>query len=84
MNELSMLFNKLDIDFTKVLKAASTKWNFVNFKPGIVGGHCISVDPYYLASKALDINFKTKFILSGRKINDNMVTILQKNFLFFK
>ena len=83
MNELSMLFNKLDIDFTKVLKAASTKWNFVNFKPGIVGGHCISVDPYYLASKALDINFKTKFILSGRKINDNMGDYIAKKFLFF-
>ena len=82
MNELSMLFNKLDIDFTKVLKAASTKWNFVNFKPGIVGGHCISVDPYYLASKALDINFKTKFILSGRKINDNMGDYIAKNFIF--
>ena len=83
MNELSMLFNKLDIDFRKVLKAASTKWNFINFKPGIVGGHCISVDPYYLASKASDINFKTKFILSGRKINDNMGDYITKKFLFF-
>ncbi len=80
MNELSMLFNKLEIDFTKVLKAASTKWNFINFKPGIVGGHCISVDPYYLASKAKDVNFKTKFILSGREINDNMGNYIVKKF----
>ncbi len=80
MNELSMLFNKLKIDFSKVLNAASTKWNFINFKPGIVGGHCISVDPYYLASKARDINFKTKFILSGREINDNMGSYIVKKF----
>ena len=73
-----MLFNKLEIDFSKVLHAASTKWNFINFKPGIVGGHCISVDPYYLASKARDINFKTKFILSGRNINDNIECIYKQ------
>ena len=85
MNELSMLFNKLEIDFSKVLNAASTKWNFINFKPGIVGGHCISVDPYYLASKARDINFKTKFILSGRSTNDNMGLYISKEFRnFFK
>ena len=83
MNELSMLFNKLDIDFTKVLKAASSKWNFINFKPGIVGGHCISVDPYYLTSKARDVNFKTKFILSGREINDNMGIYIIKKFKNF-
>ena len=83
MNELSMLFNKLEIDFSKVLNAASTKWNFINFKPGIVGGHCISVDPYYLASKARDINFKTKFILSGRSINDNMGLYISKEFRNF-
>ena len=72
INELSMLFNKLDIDTTEVLEAASTKWNFLNFKPGLVGGHCIGVDPYYLAQKADSIGFYPEMILSGRRINDNM------------
>ena len=66
----------------KSIKAASSKWNFINFKPRIVGGHCISVDPYYLASKARDVNFKTKFILSG-EINDNMGIYIIKKFKNF-
>lgn len=80
MNELSMLFNKLNIDFSEVLKAAKTKWNFLNFKPGLVGGHCIGVDPYYLAHRARTKNFNTKIILSGRMINENMHKYLVKNF----
>ena len=67
-----MLFNKLDIDTTEVLKAASTKWNFLDFKPGLVGGHCIGVDPYYLATKALQHGIKPEIILAGRKVNDEM------------
>ena len=80
MNELSMLFNKLNIDFSEVLKAAKTKWNFLNFKPGLVGGHCIGVDPYYLAHRARTKNFNTKIILSGRMINENMHKYLVKKF----
>ena len=72
INELAMLFNKLDIDTTEVLKAASTKWNFLDFKPGLVGGHCIGVDPYYLATKALQHGIKPEIILAGRKVNDEM------------
>ena len=72
VNELAMIFSKLDIDTTEVLKAASTKWNFLSFKPGLVGGHCIGVDPYYLASKAIQNGFNPEIILSGRKINDRM------------
>ncbi len=72
MNELSILFNKLNIDFSEVLKAANTKWNFLNFKPGLVGGHCIGVDPYYLAYKAKKVRFNPKVILSGRRTNENM------------
>ena len=72
VNELAMIFSKLDIDTTEVLKAASTKWNFLPFKPGLVGGHCIGVDPYYLASKAIQNGFNPEIILSGRKINDRM------------
>ena len=72
MNELSILFDKLDIDFTKVLEAANSKWNFLNFKPGLVGGHCIGVDPYYLSDKAKKVKFNTKIILAGRKINDGI------------
>ena len=71
INELSMLFNKMDIDTESVLKAAETKWNFNSYKPGLVGGHCISVDPYYLTYKANQIGFKTEMIIAGRKINDN-------------
>ena len=72
MNELSIIFNKMGIDTNAVLKAAGTKWNFLNFKPGLVGGHCIGVDPYYLTYKAEKIGYKSQVILSGRRINDSM------------
>ena len=72
INELSIIFNKLDIDTQEVLKAAETKWNFLPFKPGLVGGHCIGVDPYYLTYKAESIGYKPKIILAGRELNDNM------------
>ncbi len=72
INELSMLFNKLEINTQEVLKAANSKWNFQMFTPGLVGGHCIGVDPYYLMKKAKDVGFKTRLITQGRKINDNM------------
>ena len=72
VNELSILFNKLNIDTQAVLDAAGSKWNFLNFKPGLVGGHCIGVDPYYLTFKAESIGYKPNIILAGRKINDNM------------
>jgi len=72
VNELAMIFNNLDIDTKEVLNAASTKWNFLNFKPGLVGGHCIGVDPYYLANKAVKEGFKPEIILAGRKVNDRM------------
>ena len=72
VNELAMLFNKMDIDTNEVLDAASTKWNFLNFRPGLVGGHCIGVDPYYLTHKAQEIGYHTEIILAGRRINDNM------------
>ena len=72
MNELSILFNKLNIPTHEVLKAASTKWNFLNFFPGLVGGHCIGVDPYYLTHKAKSIGYDPEVILAGRKLNDNM------------
>lgn len=72
INEFLKIFQKLNINFTEVLKAASTKWNFLNFEPGLVGGHCIGVDPYYLAEKARQIGYNTKLILAGRKLNDGM------------
>lgn len=72
VNELSQIFEKLDVDTTEVLKAASTKWNFLNFKPGLVGGHCIGVDPYYLAYKAIQVGYKPEIILSGRKTNESI------------
>lgn len=72
INELALIFNKLDIDTQSVLEAASTKWNFLNFSPGLVGGHCIGVDPYYLTYKAIDVGYNPEMILAGRKINDNM------------
>ena len=72
INELSMIFNKLEIDTRSVLDAAETKWNFLPFKPGLVGGHCIGVDPYYLAHKALEAGHNPKIILAGRKVNDSM------------
>lgn len=72
MNELSVLFNKMDIDTREVLKAAGTKWNFLPFEPGLVGGHCIGVDPYYLTYKAEQIGYHPQVILAGRRINDSM------------
>ena len=72
INELSLIFNKLNINTNEVLKAASTKWNFIDFKPGLVGGHCISVDPHYLAHKSRQVGYNPKIILSGRNINDSM------------
>ena len=72
MNELAVIFEKLDIDTGDVLAAAGTKWNFLPFKPGLVGGHCISVDPYYLAHKAQQLGHDPQVILSGRRINDSM------------
>ena len=72
VNELSMIFNKLDIDTNAVLEAAGTKWNFLPFKPGLVGGHCIGVDPYYLTHKAQEVGYNPEIILAGRRLNDNM------------
>ncbi len=72
INELSLIFNKLNIDTESVLEAAATKWNFLPFTPGLVGGHCIGVDPYYLTYKALEVDYKPEMILAGRRINDNM------------
>ncbi|PZR18991.1 MAG: nucleotide sugar dehydrogenase [Flavobacterium psychrophilum] len=72
VNELSKIFNHLDIDTYAVLEAASTKWNFLPFKPGLVGGHCIGVDPYYLAQKAQEVGYNPEIILAGRRLNDSM------------
>ncbi|GGI28189.1 nucleotide sugar dehydrogenase [Pedobacter mendelii] len=72
VNELALIFDKMDIDTSDVLEAASTKWNFLNYKPGLVGGHCIGVDPYYLAHKSEALGYKPEVILSGRRVNDNM------------
>ena len=72
INELAMIFNKLDIDTEAVLEAAGTKWNFLPFRPGLVGGHCIGVDPYYLTHKAIEANYHPEMILAGRRLNDNM------------
>ena len=72
MNELSMIFHKMDIDTKDVLDAASTKWNFIRFSPGLVGGHCIPVDPYYLTYKARELGYHSQVILAGRAVNDSM------------
>ena len=72
INELAILFDKLDLDTKEVLDAANTKWNFLNFRPGLVGGHCIGVDPYYLTYLADEVGYKSKIILAGRKLNDSM------------
>lgn len=72
INELAVIFNKLNIDTEEVLKAAGTKWNFLPFRPGLVGGHCIGVDPYYLTHKAQSIGYNPEVILAGRRINDGM------------
>jgi len=72
INELALIFNKLGIDTEEVLKAAGTKWNFLPFRPGLVGGHCIGVDPYYLTHKATEVGYHPEMILAGRRLNDNM------------
>lgn len=81
MNELSIIFNKMGIDTKAVLKAAGTKWNFLNFSPGLVGGHCIGVDPYYLTYKAEQLGYHSQIILSGRRINDNMGKHIVENLI---
>ena len=72
INELALIFNKLDIDTESVLEAAGTKWNFLPFRPGLVGGHCIGVDPYYIAHKAQEVGYDPEVILAGRRLNDSM------------
>ncbi len=72
INELALIFNKLNIDTESVLEAAGTKWNFLPFRPGLVGGHCIGVDPYYLTHKAIEVGYNPEMILAGRRLNDNM------------
>jgi len=79
MNELSMIFNRMEIDTKEVLKAACTKWNFLSFEPGLVGGHCIGVDPYYLTFKAEEIGYHPEVILAGRRINDSMGKYIAEN-----
>ncbi|MBP7087856.1 MAG: nucleotide sugar dehydrogenase [Candidatus Omnitrophica bacterium] len=79
MNELAIIFNKMKIDTSSVLKAAGTKWNFINMKPGLVGGHCIGVDPYYLTYKAEELGHHPQVILAGRKINDDMGKYIAEN-----
>ena len=85
INELSIIFNKLNIDTLEVLEAAGTKWNFLPFRPGLVGGHCIGVDPYYLTHKAQSVGYHPEMILAGRRLNDGMgayvVSQLVKNML---
>ena len=76
INELSMIFNKMDINTYEVLEAAGTKWNFLKFQPGLVGGHCIGVDPYYLAFKSEELGYTPEMILAGRRINDSMPTFI--------
>jgi UDP-N-acetyl-D-galactosamine dehydrogenase len=79
VNELALIFDRIGIDTTEVLEAAATKWNFLNYKPGLVGGHCIGVDPYYLTHKAQSLGYFPQVILSGRRVNENMgVFIAQK------
>lgn len=79
MNELSIIFNRMGIDTLSVLKASGTKWNFLNFYPGLVGGHCIGVDPYYLTYKAEELGYHSQIILSGRRINDDMGKYVAEN-----
>ena len=78
INELALIFNKLDIDTESVLEAAGTKWNFLPFRPGLVGGHCIGVDPYYLTHKANEVGYYPEMILAGRRLNDNMGSYVAK------
>jgi UDP-N-acetyl-D-galactosamine dehydrogenase len=79
VNELSVIFNLIGIDTNEVLSAAATKWNFISFKPGLVGGHCIGVDPYYLTHKAQELGYQPQVILAGRRINDNMGRYAARN-----
>lgn len=72
VNELAIIFNRLEIDTEAVLRAAGSKWNFLPFRPGLVGGHCIGVDPYYLTHKSQGIGYYPEIILAGRRLNDNM------------
>ena len=81
INEYSIIFNKLNLDTESILKAAETKWNFLPFRPGLVGGHCIGVDPYYLTYKAKAIGYKPKIILAGRKLNNEMATHVVKQLI---
>lgn len=81
INELAIIFNKLDIDTEDVLKAAGTKWNFLPFRPGLVGGHCIGVDPYYLTHKAQSIGYHPEIILAGRRLNDDMGSYIVKQLI---
>ena len=81
MNELSMVFNKMDIPTKQVLRAAGTKWNFLKFTPGLVGGHCIGVDPYYFTYKAEQLGYHSQIILAGRKINDDMGKYVASNII---
>src|ERR1043165_8820452 len=78
MNELSIIFDKININTYEVLEAAGTKWNFLHFSPGLVGGHCIGVDPYYLTYKARKLGYNSRVILAGRHINDNMGNYVSK------
>ena len=79
VNELSVIFDRMGVDTTEVLDAAGTKWNFLPFKPGMVGGHCIGVDPYYLTHKAEELGYHPQVILAGRRINDNMARYVARN-----
>lgn len=81
MNELSMVFNKMEINTKAVLEAAGTKWNFLNFTPGLVGGHCIGVDPYYFTYKAEQLGYHSQIILAGRKVNDGMGKYIAGNII---
>jgi UDP-N-acetyl-D-galactosamine dehydrogenase len=81
INELAIIFNAMDIDTESVLKAASTKWNFLPFKPGLVGGHCIGVDPYYLTHKAQELGYHPEIILAGRRLNDGMSKFIVGEFV---
>ena len=81
INELAMIFNRLDIDTEEVLLAAGSKWNFLPFRPGLVGGHCIGVDPYYLTYKAQSLGYNPEMILSGRRINDGMSSYVSSELL---
>ena len=79
INELSVLFDRLNIDTLEVLEAAGSKWNFLPFRPGMVGGHCIGVDPYYLTHKAEEVGYHPQIILAGRRMNDNMARYVARN-----